>query len=84
MSNRYIRLLDLLRRPEGCGVVEASQTLGVTAAGCRGMIRDLRAMVPVESVYEAPRGRGKGRRAIHFVRHVRPTISLEKSRARQS
>jgi len=73
MSNRYIRLLDLLRRPEGCGVVEASQTLGVTAAGCRGMIRDLRAVVHVESVYEAPGGRGKGRRAIHFVRHVQPS-----------
>jgi hypothetical protein len=70
MSNRYIRLLDLLRRPEGCSVVEASQTLGVTAAGCRGMIRDLRAVVRVESVYEAPGGRGKGRRAIHFVRHA--------------
>jgi predicted ArsR family transcriptional regulator len=73
VSNRYIRLLDLLRRPEGCGVEEASQTLGVTAAGCRGMIRDLRALVPVESVYEAAGGRGKGRRAIHFVRHVGPT-----------
>jgi predicted ArsR family transcriptional regulator len=68
VSNRYIRLLDLLRRPGGCSVVEASQTLGVTAAGCRGMIRDLRAVVHVESVYEAPGGRGKGRRAIHFVR----------------
>ena len=72
MSNRYIRLLDLLRRPEGCSVVEASQTLGVTAAGCRGMIRDLRAVVRVESVYEAPGGRGKGQRAIHFVRHAQP------------
>jgi molybdenum-dependent DNA-binding transcriptional regulator ModE len=68
MSNRYIQLLDLLRRPEGCSVLEASRTLGVTAAGCRGMIRDLRAVVSVESVYETHGGRGKGRRAIHFVR----------------
>ncbi|MFL6604516.1 MAG: hypothetical protein ACJ8R9_24710 [Steroidobacteraceae bacterium] len=74
MSNRYIRLLDLLRRPEGCSVVEASQALGVTAAGCRGMIRDLRAVVTVESVYEAPGGRGKGQRAIHFVRDAPPTF----------
>jgi predicted ArsR family transcriptional regulator len=73
VSNRYIRLLDLLRRPEGCSVLEASQALGVTTSGCRGMIRDLRAVVTVESVYEAPGGRGKGQRATHFVRDARPT-----------
>jgi len=37
MSTQYIRLMDLLRRPEGCGVPEAATALGITAAGCRGM-----------------------------------------------
>ena len=68
MSTRYIRLLDLMRRPEGCGVEEASRTLGVTPAGCRGMIRDLKQLLPVETVYERHGGRGRGRRAVHFVR----------------
>ena len=68
MSNRYLRLIDLMRRPEGCRVEDACRELGVTPSGCRGMIRDLRALVPVETVYLEPRGRGKGRRAVHFMR----------------
>jgi predicted ArsR family transcriptional regulator len=68
VSNRYLRLMDLLRRPQGCRVEEASVELGVTPAGCRGMIRDLRSLVPVETVYGRHGGRGKGRSAVHFVR----------------
>ena len=68
MSHRYLRLIDLMRRPEGCQVQEACQTLGVTPAGCRGMIRDLKALMPVETIYLEPRGRGKGMRAVHFMR----------------
>lgn len=66
MSTRYLRLYDLLRRPEGCGVQEASEIIGVTPAGCRGMIRDLRALVPIRTVYLEHGGRGRGRRAVHF------------------
>ena len=68
MSNRYVRLLDLMRRPEGCRVEDACRELGLTAAGCRGMIRDLKGLVPVETVYLEPRGRGRGGAAIHFVK----------------
>jgi hypothetical protein len=67
MSTRYVRLMDLMRRPEGCGVAEASRTLGITQGGCRGMIRDLKRLLPVETVYEDHGGRGRGRRAVHFV-----------------
>jgi hypothetical protein len=67
VSTRYIRLMDLMRRPEGCGVEEASRALGVTPGGCRGMIRDLKRLLPVETVYESHGGRGRGRRAVHYV-----------------
>jgi molybdenum-dependent DNA-binding transcriptional regulator ModE len=67
VSTRYVRLMDLLRRPTGCAVEEACQTLDITPAGARGMIRDLRKLMPVRTVYERHGGRGKGRRAIHFV-----------------
>ncbi len=68
MSTQYIRLMDLLRRPEGCGVEEAARTLGVTPGGCRGMIRDLKRLLPVQTEYERHGGRGRGRRAVHFIR----------------
>jgi hypothetical protein len=68
VSSRYVRLMELMRRPQGCGVEEASCALGVTRAGCRGMIRDLKLLLPVETVYEPHGGRGRGRRAVHFVR----------------
>ncbi len=76
VSTRYIRLMDLMRRPEGCGVEEASRTLGVTPGGCRGMIRDLKRLLAVETVYESHGGRGHGRRAIHYVR-VPDCVSLK-------
>jgi|GEM_PF-3525798 len=66
MSTRYIRLLDLMQRPQGCRVDEACQVLGVTPSGCRGMIRDLKAVAPVRTVYLEHRGRGRGRVAVHF------------------
>ncbi len=50
---------------------EACEVLGVTPAGCRGMIRDLKALMPVETVYLEPRGRGKGMRAVHFMHSAR-------------
>lgn len=68
LSTRYVRLMELMRRPQGCGVEEASRALGVTRAGCRGMIRDLKLLLPVETVYERHGGRGRGCRAVHFVR----------------
>jgi len=68
LSTRYVRLMELMRRPQGCGVEEASRALGVTRGGCRGMIRDLKLLLPVETVYEQHGGRGRGRRAVHFVR----------------
>jgi molybdenum-dependent DNA-binding transcriptional regulator ModE len=76
VSTRYVRLMDLMRRPEGCGVAEASRTLGVTPAGCRGMIRDLKRLLSVETVYEYHGGRGRGRRAVHFV-HIPGCDALE-------
>jgi hypothetical protein len=68
MSNRYRQLMNLMSRPQGCPVAEASEHLGITPAGCRGMIRDLKALLPVRTVYLAPLGRGKGQRAVHFIR----------------
>jgi len=68
MSHRYNQLCDLLRRPQGCSVAEAVERLGVTPGGCRGMIRDLRAILPVQTSYSAPRGRGRGQIAIHRLR----------------
>jgi hypothetical protein len=75
MSNRYIRLMDLMQRPEGCRVEEACKELRVTPAGCRGMIRDLKRMVPVTTVYLEHRGRGKGRLAVHFVHAPQTTAA---------
>lgn len=60
--------MDLMRRPEGCSAHEAATTLNVTPGGVRGMIRDLRELLPVETIYEPHGGRGKGQRAIHYVR----------------
>jgi hypothetical protein len=68
MSHRYNQLCDLLRRLQGCSVAEATYELGVTASGCRGMIRDLRALLPVQTTYSPHRGRGRGRIAIHRLR----------------
>ena len=68
VSNRYTRLMDLMGRPQGCRVEEACVELGVTRAGCRGMIRDLKALVPVETEYDRQGGRGRGRSAVHFIR----------------
>ncbi|MBS0419805.1 MAG: hypothetical protein JSR66_18990 [Proteobacteria bacterium] len=68
MSSQYIRLMDLLRRPEGCGVPEAAAALGITPAGCRGMIRDLKRLLPIETSYGPHGGRGRGRSATHFIR----------------
>ncbi|HVO48021.1 MAG TPA: hypothetical protein VMT29_17000 [Steroidobacteraceae bacterium] len=70
MSRRYVRLLDLMQRPQGCRVEEACQELGITPSGCRGMIRDLRAVASVRTVYLDHRGRGKGRVAVHFAEAV--------------
>ena len=70
MSRRYVRLLDLMQRPQGCRVEEACQELGITASGCRGMIRDLRAVAAVRTVYLDHRGRGRGRVAVHFAETV--------------
>ncbi len=67
MSRRYTRLYDLMARPQGCAVAEACTVIGITPAGCRGMIRDLRKLVPVRTVYMPHGGRGKGRTAVHFV-----------------
>src|SRR5581483_5563774 len=71
VSNRYTRLMDLMGRPQGCRVEEAWVELGITRAGCRGMIRDLKALVPVETEYDRHRGRGRGRSAVHFIRTSR-------------
>jgi hypothetical protein len=73
MSNRYIRLLDLMQRPGGCRVDEACAALRVTPAGCRGMIRDLKRLMHVKTVYLEHGGRGKGRRAVHFAHTPQPT-----------
>jgi hypothetical protein len=70
MSRRYNKLCDLLRRPQGCSVAEAARELGVTPGGCRGMIRDLKAVLKVDTVYLTHRGRGKGQQAIHYVRQT--------------
>jgi molybdenum-dependent DNA-binding transcriptional regulator ModE len=70
MSHRYNRLCDLLRRPQGCSVAEAARELGVTPGSCRGMIRDLKALLKVDTVYLQHRGRGKGQQAIHYVRQI--------------
>lgn len=68
VSNRYTWLMELMSRPQGCRIEEACAELGVTRAGCRGMIRDLRAVVRVETVYGRHGGRGRGRSAVHFIR----------------
>ena len=70
MSNRYTRLMDLMGRPQGCRVEEACAELGVTRAGCRGMIRDLKTLMPVDTVYDRHGGRGRGRSAVHFLRRA--------------
>lgn len=70
MSYRYNKLCDLLRRPQGCSVAEAARELGVTPGGCRGMIRDLKGLLKVDTVYLKHRGRGKGQQAIHYVRQT--------------
>ena len=75
MSTQYVRLMDLLRRPEGCRVPEAAATLGITAAGCRGMIRDLKRLLPVETSYGPHGGRGRGRAATHFIRSTPDNVS---------
>ena len=68
MSKRYRQLMDLMRRPEGCSAREAATALNVTPAGARGMIRDLRQLLSVETIYQAHGGRGKGQPAIHYMR----------------
>jgi hypothetical protein len=65
--------MDLMRRPEGCSVREAAITLNITPAGARGMIRDLRRLVSVETIYGTHGGRGKGQRAIHYMRTALPS-----------
>jgi molybdenum-dependent DNA-binding transcriptional regulator ModE len=70
MSRRYNQLCDLLRRPQGCSVAEAARELGVTAGSCRGMIRDLKGLLSLETVYLRHGGRGKGQQAIHYVRQT--------------
>lgn len=67
MSRRYNTLCDLMRRPQGCSVAEAAKLLGITPAGCRGMIRDLKELLPVETAYCEHGGRGKGRPAVHRI-----------------
>lgn len=55
MSLRYRRLLDLLNRDEGVGSEEGARELGVSKATYRGMLRDLRKVVPLKRVQMADR-----------------------------
>jgi predicted ArsR family transcriptional regulator len=81
MSRRYNQLCELLRRPQGCSVAEAARELGVTPGGCRGMIRDLKGLLRVETVYLRHRGRGKGQQAIHYVRQTEESFAATGARA---
>lgn len=49
MSRRYNTLLDLMRRPEGCTSEEACAAIRVSPSTFRGMVRDLREVVRVET-----------------------------------
>jgi hypothetical protein len=64
MSSRYLRLLDLLKRPGGVDQHEACSVLGVSPSTYRGMVRDFRDLFEVQTVVTVT----DKRRARHFIR----------------
>jgi hypothetical protein len=64
MGTRYLRLLDLLQRPEGVDQHEACSMLGVSPSTYRGMVRDFRELFDVQTVVTVT----DKRRARHFIR----------------
>lgn len=64
MSTRYLRLLDLMKRPGGVDQTEACCELGVSPSTYRGMVRDFRELFDVDTVVTVT----DRRRARHFIR----------------
>jgi hypothetical protein len=67
MSTRYLRLLDLMKRPGGVGQSEACFELGVSPSTYRGMVRDFRELFEVETIVTVT----DRKRARHFIRRER-------------
>ena len=64
MSAKYLRLLDLLKRPEGISSDEGCAELQVSKSTYRGMVRDFRELFVVHTrPHPADR-----RRVRHFIR----------------
>jgi hypothetical protein len=68
MGARYLRLLDLMKRPGGVDQSEACPELGVSPSTYRGMVRDFRELFAVETIVTVT----DRRRARHFIRRESP------------